>query len=157
MTPVFLSPHFSLDELTASQSAARGGIDNTPPEDVIANLARLAAVLEQVRGLLGVPVLVSSGYRCPALNALIGGSTTSAHLSGLACDFTAPKFGTPFEVAAKIADSNLPFDQVIHEYGRWVHLGLSAGVTPRRQCLSIFSGTGYLSGLRSSSAGETRS
>jgi hypothetical protein len=148
MSPVFLSPHFSFDELTASQTAIRADIDNTPDETVHLNLVQLTARLEQVRSLLGVPVLISSGYRCRTLNTLIGGSPTSAHLRGLAVDFTAPKFGTPFEVAAKIAESSIEFDQVIHEFGRWVHLGIGRdGEVPRRQCLSIFVGTGYCPGL----------
>ena len=148
MLPEFLSPHFSLAELTQSQSAARVGLDNTPTPEIVTNLARVASVLEQARVLLGVPILISSGYRCAALNAIIGGSKTSAHVQGLAVDFTAPKFGTPFHVAATLADSSLQFDQIIQEYGKWVHLGLAPlDKMPRRMCLSIFSGTGYLPGL----------
>lgn len=145
----YLTPHFSLTELTASQTAARRGIDNTPNAEHRRNLKRLAQTLEQVRSLLGNrAVLVSSGYRGPALNTAIGGSRTSAHMSGLAADFTVPGFGTVFQTARAIAASDIVYDQLIHEYGSWVHLGLAAdGATPRRQNLSIFTGTGYLNGI----------
>jgi len=147
--PTSLSPHFSLEELTFSQTAARQGIDNSASPQVAANLVLVAGILEDIRSLLGdVPIHISSGYRCPALNTLIGGSRTSAHMNGLAADFTAPDFGSVLEVAQAIAASDLVFDQLIHEYGTWVHVGMAAnGVTPRRQLLTIFKGTGYMPGI----------
>ncbi len=147
--PTQLSPHFSLEELTFSQTAARQGIDNTASPQIAANLVLVVGILEDIRSLLGdVPLHISSGYRCPALNTLIGGSRTSAHMNGLAADFTAPDFGSVLEVAQAIAASGLVFDQLIHEYGTWVHVGMAAsGVTPRRQLLTIFKGTGYMPGI----------
>lgn len=128
-----LSQHFTLSELIVSQEAARRGIDNTPPFEIIDNLRRTAEALEEVRALLGgVPVVVSSGYRCPALNAVVPGSAKrSAHVLGLAADFTASRFGSPLEICTKIAASGIKYDQLIHEYGQWVHFGLSEG--PMRQ------------------------
>jgi uncharacterized protein YcbK (DUF882 family) len=82
-----------------SQTAARMGIDNTPTPEILKNLRIMAAKLEEIRSLLGVPVLVSSGYRCPALNKAVGGSKGSAHLLGLAADITAPSFGTVLQTA----------------------------------------------------------
>ncbi len=129
-----LSDHFSLAEFTFSQTAARRGIDNTPDDAVRANLARLAQTMEQVRDVLGGrPIHISSGYRGPGLNAAIGGSKTSAHMKGLACDFVCPAFGSPLAVAQEIAGSVVEFDQLIYE-GTWVHLGLSDA--PRRQLLT---------------------
>ncbi|MEI6684307.1 MAG: D-Ala-D-Ala carboxypeptidase family metallohydrolase [Bacteroidota bacterium] len=147
--PTALSPHFSLEELTFSQTAARQGIDNSASPQVAANLVLVAGILEDIRSLLGdVPIHISSGYRCPALNTLIGGSRTSAHMNGLAADFTAPDFGSVLEVAQAIAASGLVFDQLIHEYGTWVHVGMAAaGVAPRRQLLTIFKGTPYMPGI----------
>ena len=144
-----LSRHFTLDELIASQTAARHGIDNTPSPAVVRNLRRLAALLEKIRGLLGgTPILVGSGYRCRALNAAVGGAAASAHMAGLAADFTAPGYGTVLQVAQKIAASRLRYDQLIFEYGAWVHVGLAPGRRKaRRQNLSIFKGTGYLDGI----------
>jgi hypothetical protein len=144
-----LSDHFTLEELVLSQTAAREGIDNTPSPEIVENLRRLAGVLEEVRNLLGgVAILISSGYRSPALNRAVKGANKSAHMDGLAADFTAPRFGTVLEVANKIAASSIAYDQLIHEFGSWVHIGLAVSGAPRRENLSIFTGTGYLSGIR---------
>jgi hypothetical protein len=70
-------------------------------------------------------------------------------MQGLAVDFTVPRYGSTLQVARAIATCGLQFDQVIHEYGRWVHLGLAPeGVATRGELLSIFAGTGYVAGLR---------
>ncbi|WP_422416639.1 D-Ala-D-Ala carboxypeptidase family metallohydrolase [Pseudomonas sp. GZD-222] len=142
---MYLSEHFTLAEMTVSESAARQGIDNTPNADALANLRRLCAFLEQVRSLFDRPILVSSGYRSAELNRVIGGSRTSAHVQGLAVDINMSGV-TPRALAQRVADSSLMFDQLILEYDQWVHLGLST--TPeRRQLLTIRTGTGYLPGL----------
>ena len=129
-----LSDHFSQDELTASQTATRQGIKNTPSPAVVENLRMLAALLEQIRTLLGDrSIHISSGYRSLALNRYIGSHDTSAHIRGYASDFTCPAFGTPIEVAKEIAESNLKFDQLIYE-GTWVHI--SCDPQNRRQLLT---------------------
>ena len=129
-----LSEHFSLDELTASQTATRQGIKNTPSPAVVENLRMLAALLEQVRTLLGShSIHISSGYRSLALNRHIGSNDTSAHIRGYAADFTCPAFGTPIEAAKEIAESNLKFDQLIYE-GTWIHI--SCDPQNRRQLLT---------------------
>jgi hypothetical protein len=143
-----LSPHFTLEELCLSETAVRAGIDNTPSADVVANLARLAKMLEKVRALLKSPIHITSGFRCPELNARIGGSKTSAHLDGRAADFICPVFGTPYAVAKKIAAARLGYDQMIHEYGRWVHIAVPrAQERAQRELLSIFEAGRYLPGL----------
>ena len=144
--PRKLSEHFTLEEMILSQTAARKDIDNTPTPAIVVNLRLTVATLEDIRTLLGVPILVSSGYRSPALNKAVGGSKISAHMQGLAADFTAPGFGTVLQVARKIAASEIAYDQLIYEFGSWVHIGLSTG-PPRQQNLSIFTGTGYLPGI----------
>lgn len=144
-----LTEHFTLAELTASETAARQGIDNTPSDVIIHNLTRTALLLEQVRTLLGAPVIISSGYRCPALNSAIGGAPRSAHMLGLAADFIAPAFGTPLEVCQALSANGLQYDQLIHEFGRWVHIGLREG-EPRRQDLTasrLMGGTTYQKGF----------
>jgi hypothetical protein len=129
-----LSEHFSLDEFTASQTATRQGINNKPSEKVVENLRMLAALLEQIRTLLGDrSIHISSGYRSLALNRYIGSHDLSAHVRGYAADFTCPAFGKPIEVAKKIAESNLKFDQLIYE-GTWVHI--SCDPQNRRQLLT---------------------
>ena len=130
-----LTEHFSLNELTASETATRQGINNTPPAVVTERLRMLAATLEQVRSLLGNnSIRISSGYRCLTLNRAIGSGDSSAHVLGYAVDFTCPKFGTPIEVAKKIAESNLKFDQLICENNAWVHI--SCDPQNRRQLLT---------------------
>ena len=129
-----LTEHFSLDEFTASQTATRQGIKNTPSATGVENLRMLATLLEQVRELLGSnSIRISSGYRCLALNQHIGSSHTSAHIFGYAADFTCPSFGSPITVAKKIAESNLKFDQLIYE-GTWIHI--SCDPKNRRQLLT---------------------
>ena len=142
-----LTDHFTLAQLTCSETAERDGIDNTAPLEVIDNLRRLAEGLEAVQALLGAPLDISSGYRSPALNRVVGGSPTSQHSQGLAADFVCAAFGTPLDIAATIQASDIEFDQCILEYGRWVHLSFSAA--PRGRMLSIHnSQDGYLDGLR---------
>ena len=140
-----LSPHFTLSELTVSETAARRGISNVPDAKALANLARLAGVLEQVRSLVGRPVVVTSGYRSKAVNKAIGGSTTSAHMTGLAADINCPGL-TPKQLCQRIEASGIQYDQLILEFDGWTHIGLSEGA-PRRQELTIRKGTGYLEGI----------
>ena len=125
--------HFTLDELTRSDTALRLGIDNRPRGDAHAHLTQTALKMDAVREHLGQPVHVSSGYRCVKLNRTIGGSATSAHCLGYAVDFTCPDFGTPLQVAEAIRDSGLRFDQLIFE-GTWVHISFDPRL--RQQCLT---------------------
>ena len=134
-----LTDHFTLEELTASQTASRRGLDNTPPSDILPHLIVLAQGLERVRALLGKPMLVSSGYRAPAVNEAVGGSSHSAHCLGYAADFICPAFGTPRDVAVAVRDSGIPFDQIIME-GTWVHLSFDPKM--RRQALTAHFGGG---------------
>ena len=141
-----LSPHFSLAQLTYSETAEKKSIDNSPPPEIIENLTRLASELERVQALLGAPLDISSGYRCAALNEAVGGSDTSQHVQGLAADFACPAFGTPLDVARAIQQSGIDFDQCVLEYGRWVHLSFNDA--PRGRVLTIYDEKiGYLAGL----------
>lgn len=146
-----LSPNFTLAQLSFSETAVARGIDNRPPPPHVIQLRVLAARLEEVRSLLGAPLHISSAYRSPALNAAVGGVPASRHALGLAVDFTCAHFGSPLDVARAIADSAIGFDQLIHEYGRWVHFGLCApGETSRRQLLTIRDAVGgYQDGILS--------
>ena len=134
-----LSPNFALDELTASETAARHGIDNTPDQATIQNLTRLANALQEVRTLLGNKVIIiSSGYRSPELNQKVGGSATSDHCKGLAADFICPSYGTPDEIVRVVMASAIPFKQVIREFDKWVHFSIpEEGEAPRKQALII--------------------
>ena len=124
---IMASPNFSMDELTHSDTAARHGIDNTPNENEKDNLYKLAMELENVRKLLNNnPIYVSSGYRCLALNELLGSKPTSAHIRGLACDFTCPKYGDPHDIVDAIFGSDILYDQIILEFDKWVHIAFPA-------------------------------
>jgi len=120
-----ISSHFTLEELTLSNTAVRLGIDNSPTQIVIDNLTTLARGLEEVRLKLGVPMHINSGYRCAKLNAAVHGVPTSAHISGFAADFIAPEFGTPAEIVHAIAESSIQFDQLIVECNAWVHISFA--------------------------------
>jgi zinc D-Ala-D-Ala carboxypeptidase len=145
MEKMKLSDHFTLDEMTLSQTAARKGIDNTPDQKVIDNLIRVAATLERIRTLVGKPIIVSSGYRSPEVNKSVGGAADSAHVQGLAADINVPGM-KPATLATLIKTSGIVFDQVVLEFDRWVHVGLSE-TAPRRELLTIRTGTGYMKGI----------
>jgi zinc D-Ala-D-Ala carboxypeptidase len=145
-----ISEHFTLEEMSFSEAAARLGINNAPGPAIVSNLRAVAAVMEKIRTTLGNHlIVVHSGYRAPAVNQAVGGVTTSAHCLGLACDFVCPTFGTPVQVALAILRSGLEYDQLILEYG-WVHVGLvQKGFLSRREALTKRSpGTAYEAGIR---------
>jgi len=119
-----LSKNFTLDEFLVSQTAERLGIDMHPPELIVDNIKNLVrACLQPLRDECG-PIYVSSGYRPLELNTRIGGSKTSAHVRGDAVDFRVARM-TPFEVCELVVAMELPFDQIIHEFGRWTHMGVA--------------------------------
>lgn len=119
-----LSENFYLSEFVESESAERHGIENAPDPLALANLFKLAAMMQRVRALLGNKVItISSGYRSPALNKAVGGSATSDHMRGEAADFKCRAFGTPLDICRAIAKSDIEFGQLIWE-GSWVHISL---------------------------------
>lgn len=131
-----LSAHFTLAEFTHSQEASRRGIKNDPSPTILKRLYGTAGQMEAVRSLLGdVPIIVSSGYRSPKVNALVGGAPSSHHTKGWAVDFTAPAFGDPRAIVQRLASSRLPFDQLIYEYAAWVHISFARSL--RREVLTI--------------------
>ena len=134
-----LTEHFTLDELTSSETAERNGWDNTPNETELANLKRLAEFLEEVKTALGgKPIMVSSGYRGKQVNDAVGSKDSSQHRTGCAVDFRVPQL-TPDQVVKAIVASGLPYDQVIREFDRWTHLSIpnTPETAPRRQVLII--------------------
>lgn len=156
MTP--LTPHFSLEELTFSETATRLGINNTPNPGVVANLTLTAQGLEQVRELLNSNAIrISSGYRCEVLEKVICEKAykkwctnhskiindqswaeyfaLKSHSKGEAADFTCPTQGTPEQIVRRIRDSRIDYDQLICEFSSWVHISFSDH--PRRQTLTI--------------------
>lgn len=127
--------NFTKDELIRSRIAQERGIVNVPPPLVLVALDFTLAGCERIRAALGGnPMVISSGYRSPELNAAVGGSKTSQHMLGQAVDFTCPKFGDPQEVVKRLAPMMrlLGIDQLILERG-WVHASFT--LAPRYQVL----------------------
>lgn len=134
-----LTPHFTLNELTFSETAERNGWDNSPNEQELENLKRLADFLEQVKTVMGgKPIMISSGLRTKKVNDAVGSKDTSQHRLGCAADFKVPGV-TPDEVVRKIVASGIGYDQIIREYDRWIHISVPSSVdtAPRRQALII--------------------
>lgn len=142
-----LSPNFTLEEFTHSNTAIRAGISNEPTPQILARLKIVAASLEQVRALLRRPITITSGYRSPALNDLVPGSSdTSAHTQGYAADFKVNGL-TPFQVCQAIMKSGIHYDQLIHEYppSGWTHIS----VDPRMRSMELTKKNGqpYMQGI----------
>ena len=139
-----LSNNFSLKELTASQTAARLGLNNNPSEDHMNNLKALCEnVLQKVRDHYGKVVTVSSGYRSPELCLKIGSSVNSQHAKGEAADFEI--FGVSNAELCKWIANNLEFDQLILEFHNldepnsgWIHCSYKADGDNRKQILRAF-------------------
>lgn len=145
-----LSPHFDLAEMSVSQTASRQGLANIPDLAVVAALKLLCLnVLEPLRAHFARPVIVTSGYRSPAVNKACGGAASSQHCLGQAADFTAP--GVSNIDLAQWIMRNLKYDQLIYEFGEsgWIHCSWRDGrlrneeLTARR----IGGHTKYLPGL----------
>lgn len=134
-----MGKYFTIAELTKSDTANKKNIDNSPSKQVETNLNQLITnILDPLREAYGEPIIVSSGYRCPALNKAVGGVTSSQHTLGQAADIHS-KSNTK-ENNKKIFDLikslKLPFDQLINEYNyKWVHVSYSP--RNRRQILNI--------------------
>ncbi len=144
-----LSKNFTLDEFLLSQTAERHGIDMTPNDEVIGNLQELVdTCLQPLRDEVGVGIYISSGFRPLELNGRIGGSKTSAHIDGRAADLTVTG-QTPYETCNLIVEMKLPVDQIIQEFGKWVHLGIADIL--RNQLLTAYKSDGktkYVFGIQ---------
>lgn len=129
-----MSRFFTRQELLASYVAQERGISNALPERLTLNFEVLLAGLERTRAYLGKPMIISSGYRCPELNRLVGGSDRSQHMVAQAADFTCPQFGDPQDVARALLKARfiLGIDQLILE-ASWVHVSFT--LSPRHQSL----------------------
>ena len=131
-----LSPHFTLAELTVTDHRE---FDNSPTQEEISNLQRLAQLLEQVKEAIGgKPVMVNSAFRSKAVNDAVGSSDRSQHRLGCAADLRVPGM-TPDEVVRAVIAAGLPFDQIIREFDRWTHISVpnTESATPRGNALII--------------------
>jgi hypothetical protein len=143
-----LSPHFTLDELLTTRQAAFAAAQRAHAErpEVLAALRELTNnLLEPIRARVGRPIRITSGVRCPPLNAATeGASPTSQHVPGQASDFQVPGL-TDLELAGVWEwigwESGLPFGQVIFEDkrpgvegGAWIHISLGAPWRAASRC-----------------------
>lgn len=114
--------NFSISELIFSKTALENNINNIPDLKALDNILNLIFYcLQPVRNLIQKPMLITSGYRCKKLNDLVKGAKNSLHLSGCAVDFVVEGM-KPGEIVNMISKSNIPFDELINEYDKWVHL-----------------------------------
>ena len=131
-----LTEHFTLEELTHTDHRE---FDNTPNEQELENLKRLAEFLEKLKAVLGgKPIMVNSAFRSKQVNDAVGSKDTSQHRIGCAADIRVPAM-TPDEVVKAIIASDLGYDQVIREFDRWTHISIPnvAGAAPRKSKLII--------------------
>jgi zinc D-Ala-D-Ala carboxypeptidase len=150
--PEQLSPHFTLEELTTTNT----GIPNTANATEKERLRLLAAFMEKVRTVLGnKSITVTSAFRNEAVNNAVGGVPNSAHRLGYACDFVCPGFGTPLDVCRALdaagTAGTIVFDQLIQE-GGWIHIsrdptGNGTGA-PRKMRLTLIGPGKYASGIK---------
>ena len=123
---VNITKNFTLEELYASDTARAKGINNRPTTEAIGNLTRLTyCLLQPLRDKLGKPIIITSGYRSPALNKAIGGAPNSQHCKGEAADLYSPGM-TIKELYNFVKSSGLEYDQMIEE-GTWLHLSYRKG------------------------------
>lgn len=131
-----ITEHFTLEELIVSEVAARRGLSNTPRGPARDNLVRLCSeILEPLRAGILKPIVVTSGYRSPEVNAAVGGAQGSDHCAGMAADIIVPGM-RPIDVCQRIVAMDLPYKQVIHEFGRWCHVSIGAAKAPKRETLT---------------------
>lgn len=131
---MLITENFTLEEFTRSSTAKSMGIDNTPDDTQTEHIVEVARIIQQFRDFYGKPVRITSGFRCPALNRMVGGSPTSAHMTGYAVDFVplSPTHKAVFqtEFLRFLMIKKPKFDQVIFEkpdekgYCSWIHIGL---------------------------------
>ena len=130
--------YFELDEFVNSPTAKKKGIDNTPSFEVVEHLDELVNnILDPLRAAYGMPIRITSGYRCPELNKAVGGSSTSVHQIGYAADL---QVGGSFDkfvcfVVEWLRKTGTKFDQVLIESSKgaeWLHIGLKNNAGQQR-------------------------
>lgn len=123
--------NFKMSELIYSETAIKNNINNMPDINSLDNLLNLIYYcLQPARELLGAPMIITSGYRNPLVNRLVGGVNSSQHTKGQAADFTVSGI-TPSQIISIIKTSKIEFDQLINEYDKWVHISYNKGKNRR--------------------------
>lgn len=112
--------HFTLSEFFRSSTAAKNGIKNEPSIDERATIVRninllVDNVLDPLRDMVNTPIIITSGYRCPQVNRLVGGVDNSQHMSGCAADFHVMGFTPSMMLGVFFYIHNrLEYDQLIY-------------------------------------------
>lgn len=114
-----MTKHFKLSEFTSSSTALRLSIRNELPTQFYSNLKRLAETLESAREVLGMPIKVTSGYRCKALNDAVHGARNSYHMYGRAADVWCEDMQSLFEIL-----NSLPHVELIYHYPNYIHFAV---------------------------------
>ena len=129
-----ITENFTLEEMFRSATAEKRHIDNRPPKDIEENLTYLVKnVLQPLRDHIGVPIRVTSGYRSPALNRAVGGSSSSWHSHGCAADIQIPSGKVSLKEVFEWIYHNLPYTELIAEgidrrgQVSWIHVALVKG------------------------------
>lgn len=130
--------NFTMSELIYSNEAIKKNVNNTPDVESLDNMLLLiASVLQPIRNAIKKPMIITSGYRSPKLNKIVGGKPNSQHLKGQAADFTI-KGLKPKQIVEFIKNMGIEFDQLINEYDSWVHISYNKG-NNRKQIFKICS------------------
>ncbi|MEK8025000.1 D-Ala-D-Ala carboxypeptidase family metallohydrolase [Pseudaquabacterium rugosum] len=143
-----MTENFSLSEFTRSTTAARRGLPNTLPGELMPAALQTLAMLERIRAHLSaaagrdIPVQILSGYRAPAVNTAVGGSANSDHMRASAADIIAPAFGPAIDVARELAAhvGDLRIGQLINEFpgaSGWVHVSTRAPLAVVNRVITI--------------------
>ena len=137
-----LSKNFTLEEFERSDTAKRLKIDNHVPQFAVPRLRTLCEkVLQPVRDHFGVPIIITSGYRCPDLNDAVKGAASSQHMKGEAADFKIRAQNIKlYDIYLWMVD-NLHFDQLIWEVrpnSRWIHVSYKSTGPNRQQVLTLY-------------------
>lgn len=129
--------NFKMSELIYSETAIKNNVNNMPDINSLDNMLNLIYYcLQPARELLGAPMIITSGYRNPLVNRLVGGVNSSQHTKGQAADFTVSGI-TPSQIISIIKTSKIEFDQLINEYDKWVHISYNKGKN-RREVLKYY-------------------
>jgi len=135
-----ISKSFVLEEFTKSDTAKARGIVNAIGQAEVVNLCALVhEILQPLRDAMKQQVKIGSGYRCPRLNAAVGGVKNSQHMTGEAADLCIDGDIQKGKRWFEWIKANCNFDQLIWEHNAkgtyWVHVSYRASGNNRKQVI----------------------